>query len=77
MDANFAQPLTGYTPKKFSWIAIMEDGDLIGGFANTLAGCEKAAAPYEPLQYFVAGPTPMDWPKYSIPAVDPNQLMFR
>jgi len=58
----------------------MENGELIGGYSATLGGCEKAAEKYAPLQYFVAGPTPMDWPKYfskNNSALDTNELIVR
>jgi hypothetical protein len=75
LDFTFAQKLTGYTPKKFSWQGVMANGNLIGGFAATLADCERQAKKYEPLTYFVAGPTPLDWPKYHLPPFELNQTI--
>jgi len=76
LNFNFAQKLTGAAPDKFSWQAVMANGNLIGGFAATLSGCERRAGKYAPLLYFVAGPSPMDWSKYRLPEFGLNQTII-
>lgn len=73
---TFTQKRPGAAPDKFSWQAVIANGRLIGGFAPTLAACERRAAKYAPLLYFVAGPSPMDWPKYRLPQFELQQTVI-